>query len=612
MSGSIRLAKRVQRQGRWVPARQRKLSLDSDKQTTKEKEDKAEIIDGVLIDQVNHTQTSPLGPTLLGLRVWEKLGMPELLDGLGFTKAQSDSAAVTVVNRLVDPVTENFLRENWLDRSTLPDLLGEGILRGSEKRFYQVSDKLLSNQEAIESSLRLSQAQHFSLNRTLVLYDLTNTHFEGQCHGNKKARYGKNKQKRHDCPQVVVGMMFDEFGFELGHRTFDGNMSDSKSLVQMVTELQEIISGSDSLGLSLKPLVILDAGIATKDNLKLLRKSGFNYLVNDSRRKRKPYQNEFSDDRGFHKIVNRCQNGQEKSPVMVKLIEEKTTTKEVVEETQADGSLKEVKRKVPLTEHVILCKSDGRRAKELAMMSKAEERFLEQLQDLSKRIEKGLLKDSVKMERSVGQIKAKNPRVARFYKVTVIEEKENPPKDDSAEKKKTKSSKKDTESIQHKLTWSRYDDEFQTDKELLGCYVLRTDRLDLTAEQYWQLYMTLTYAEDGFRALKSDLGLRPNHHHTEKRVDGHIFITILAYHLLHHILYTLRLDGDNRCWFTLRQVLETHCYTTIIVPTVNGTLYRLRKPGIPEESQKQIYNRFDITTTDLPTSKIVIEDLSTL
>ncbi len=101
----------------------------------------------------------------------------------------------------------------------------------------------------------------------------------------------------------------------------------------------------------------------------------------------------------------------------------------------------------------------------------------------------------------------------------------------------------------------------------------------------------MTYAEDGLRELKTNLGLRPNRHRVELRVDGHIFISILTYHLLRQILYTLRLTGDNRSWQTIRQVLETHCYTAIIMPTVSGHLYRLRKPGIPEECQQQIYDQ---------------------
>ena len=45
---------------------------------------------------------------------------------------------------------------------------------------------------------------------------------------------------------------------------------------------------------------------------------------------------------------------------------------------------------------------------------------------------------------------------------------------------------------------------------------------------------------DAFRDLKSNLGLRPNYHQKENRVDGHIFISVLAYHLLHSIEHSLR------------------------------------------------------------------------
>jgi hypothetical protein len=112
--------------------------------------------------------------------------------------------------------------------------------------------------------------------------------------------------------------------------------------------------------------------------------------------------------------------------------------------------------------------------------------------------------------------------------------------------------------------------------------------------------------------LKSDLGLRPNHHRIEQRVDAHIFITILAYHLLQHILYALRLQGDQRCWFTLRRILQTHCYTTILLPTLDGKLHRLRRPGQPEEGHKEIYRALGIDPTGLPSSRIAVANASTL
>ena len=104
------------------------------------------------------------------------------------------------------------------------------------------------------------------------------------------------------------------------------------------------------------------------------------------------------------------------------------------------------------------------------------------------------------------------------------------------------------------LSWRREDQAQAQGEELLGCYVLRTDRSELSADQIWELYVLLSRAEDGFAALKGALGLRPNYHQLEGRVDAHIFITVLAYHLLRFITYTLEQKGDHRQWPTLRRV----------------------------------------------------------
>ncbi len=153
------------------------------------------------------------------------------------------------------------------------------------------------------------------------------------------------------------------------------------------------------------------------------------------------------------------------------------------------------------------------------------------------------------------------------------------------------------------LCWTRRDQACDENAQLLGCSVLRTNRHNFGGAQLWRLYMTLTRAEDGFKALKSDLGLRPNHHQIEPRVEGHVFITILAYQLLRFIEYTLERHGDTRCWQTIKRVLQTHTYATVILPTRQGEVYRLRKAGIPEQSHKQIYNLFQIQWKKLPVKK---------
>ena len=137
-----------------------------------------------------------------------------------------------------------------------------------------------------------------------------------------------------------------------------------------------------------------------------------------------------------------------------------------------------------------------------------------------------------------------------------------------------------------------------------GNYLLKTSRTDMDGEEMWRLYMMLTRAEKGFRNLKSDLGLRPNRHQKEERADGHIFITILAYHLLHSIEHTLRENGTNTCWDTIKRVLVTHTYSTIFLPTVKGPVINLRKAGIPEGVHVDIYNKLKIDFDNLPITKI--------
>jgi transposase len=537
------IARRVVREGRWLALRAVVVSP------------RAESLDGVLVDEITHTQHALLGPVWLAKHAWEALAFPAALAKLGFNPRQQALAAALVINRLAGPLSEHALA-GWLPTTALPELLGESILKGDTNRFYYVSDALLRRQTELERHWRGQQARHFAYGRTILLYDLTNTHFEGEALGNPKARRGRNKQGRDDCPQVVLGVVYDEQGFEMAHRTFAGNQSDGKSLVEMVAALQAAAGYPEGQELVPPPgvMVIVDAGVATAKNLKLLAEANFHYLVNDTRRGRRKWRGEFAQEDQFERLAGR----EGKSEVKVRGLATKAG------------------------QQVVLCKSQGRRQKELAMRSRAEEKFLAALGKLHTRLEKGQLKDEVKAQRALGRVLERSARVGRFYQVEL----KAPP------------------DLRAGLTWQRKDAVYGQDEELLGCYVLRSDRSDLGAARLWELYVLLARAEDGFRALKGDLGLRPNHHQLEPRVDGHIFITLMAYQLLRFITYTLEQQGDARDWPTVRRVLATHGYATVTVPTRSGTVVHLRRPGAPESSQQEIYAKFGMDWKKLPTKRI--------
>ena len=541
-----RIVKQVNSEGKWhpfVPPRK-----------------DANIIDGVVVDKVTHTDTAELGTVLVGLTAWQRLGMPELLQNLGFNNDQSLSAAISVINRLVDPSSEHSLLD-WYRRTGLPELMGNSLRGAGDDRFYRVSDRLLANKNKIEQHLRDRQMSLFNLERTVFLYDLTNSHFEGLCKHNPKAKRGKNKQKRNDCPQIVVGMVFDQYGFELTHKVFDGNQSDSKSLLEMIGELNASVPKGDA-----KPLVIMDAGVASAANLALLREHGFGYLVNDTRNRRNDYLEYFLEHEEFTVVPDRPG----KSPVMVRLMDD-------VNSEQPDT----------FRERIILCKSEQRGQKENAMLSNAEKRFLVDVKKLSERIQKGQLKDRDKINRAIGRLSAAHSRVNRFYTISLDE----------------------TEQITE-LKWERNDEKFDQAASLWGSYVLRTDDRTLNEHEYWKLYIRLTQAEAGFKSLKTDLGLRPNPHHKEDRVDGHVFICIIAYHLLKNILWTMEQKEDTRSWETIKRIMSTHCYTTILLPTKDGVTHRIRKAGQPEECQKEIYKVLGIEWTNLPSHRTAVGEKS--
>ncbi len=155
------------------------------------------------------------------------------------------------------------------------------------------------------------------------------------------------------------------------------------------------------------------------------------------------------------------------------------------------------------------------------------------------------------------------------------------------------------------LTWNTIDELENKERTMDGNYLLKTNRLDLDQHEIWNLYMMLTRVENAFRDLKSHLGLRPNFHQLENRVDGHIFISILAYHLLHSIEYTLRQKGDHSRWATIKRLVSTHRYTTTQLPTVQGPVINIRKPGMPEGIHMDIYQKLNVDYKNLKVTKTI-------
>ena len=488
-------------------------------------------VDGVLLDQIQTENVVQFGPQCVAMAAWQQLGLTGLLEDAGLNPSQAATAQLMVANRLIEPLSEWALIE-WSHRTALPELLGIRITKTTKDRLYQTSDLLLTHRKILEQKLRHREAGLFDCKRSIILYDMTNSHFEGLCAKNPKARHGRNKQKRNDCRQVAVGMAFDERGLALAHDVFEGNIAETKTLATMLERLDLHADGQ-------KSVVVLDAGFASAANIALLKERGYSYLINITRDRRRKYAARFAQD-GFESLPGR-------KPEM------QVEVRRITDPEDGQGSL-------------ILCRSAQRRAKEEAMLSKAEQRYLADVGALRKRIAKGSLKQPDLIQRKIGGLEKKHPRVARYY------------------------------TLRHEaleLIAQRDDAKRGEADEAFGNYVLKTDH-NLDAAQTWSLYMTLLQAEEGFCALKSTLGLRPNYHQLEGRVDGHIFISVLAYHLLTWVREKLRDQGDMRDWKTIRRLLSTHMLATTSLTLEDGRMLHLRKPTAPDPEQATVYQHLGI------------------
>jgi hypothetical protein len=451
----------------------------------------------VCCEDLEHEESAELGPHLVLRRAWESLGLDAVLKDRNFSDEQLAAAQVSVFNRLVEPVSENEL-PNWVRTTALGELLGVHPERWSEDRFYRVSDRLLAAREALETHLREQERDLFNLDRTILLYDLTNSYFEGLAEANPLAqRNVASKEKRSDCPLISVGVVLDAEGFVITHRVFRGNVGDCRTLMRAVAGLER------QAGEVPKPVVVVDGGMATETNLRQLRENGYDYIVNGKRQKRAEFAEDFLDRDSFRRVEGRGRNG-DQQPVFVRRI--------------CVGD-----------EVVVLCRSNGRRDKEDAIQDGAERKLVEGLEKLEARIlreDRRLTLDEgpAMVNRAIGRLTARTTRASKLYDIEYDHE-------------------------NRCLCWHRRGDAWTRDRELHGCYHLRST-VDLCDQRLWSLYIMLTRVEDAFRSMKSDLGLRPFHHQLERRCRAHIWITILAYHLMRWIEHSLELSGYHCTWRT--------------------------------------------------------------
>ena len=500
------------------------------------------------INSIAASEARSVGAEYVCHRFWEQLSFAEILSEGAIGRDMQKVMEAAVVGRVVDTGSELHTWAWAEKRSALYELIGQPQ-RYSLNSFYRAGDLLFKHKDHLEARLSEQEKELFSLSEKICLFDLTNTYFEGQANSNAKAQRGKSKEKRSDCKLLTLALIIDAEGFVKYSRLYAGNQYEGHTLKGMITDLIKVRPD-----LAQGRTVVLDAGIGNAENIAWLKENSISYIV---------------VDRG-------------KS-----IFQEHDTTDMHVIRRDVDFTM-EVKRCEKQGEAYLLCKSSGRQAKDTAIRSRQEKLFIERLEQMRGGLgRKGCTKRYSKILEMIGRVREKYPRASKMYQVTVIPQ-SNPV----------------SEAVRKAIdiNWARADS-YSEAIFLEGCYVLRTDCLHLSDTEIWELHTMLTRLESAFRSMKSSLGLRPIFHHKEDRSDAHLFISVLAYHILHAIEWRSRRHGDNRFWSSIRDELSTHQRLTVELEQHNETgvqHHHLRLCTRAEPGHELVYRNLGLKSEPIP------------
>src|SRR5229473_193938 len=506
----------------------------------------------VLLNKVRLERTRQFGGCFLGLELWKRLELDcffeRTIDGEQADVPWSRVAALLAINRLCAPGSELAVEQRWYPSTALDDLLEIEEGKINDTRLYRCLDRILPHKTKLERHLKDSYGALFGAEFDVLLYDLTSTYVEGAAEKNPMVRRGYSRDHRPDCEQLVIALIVNHEGFPFSYETFDGNRAD-------VSTMETILRMVERKYGKARRIWVFDRGIVSEANLAAIRKRQGHYLTGTPRSQMKQFEAELLKQ----------------------------------DWTQVRPEVEVKKVAIPEGEETyILCRTAGRREKEKAIR----ERFCSRMEEALKRLEKtmatGRLKNRNLMERRLGKIQARHPSVNDLYEISLRETGEGV-----------------------RLFWQMKEDRKNWRESREGAYLLRTNLQADTAEELWSKYMQLTEAEASFRALKSELSVRPLFHQLEPRVKAHVMVAFLGYALwvtLKHLLQRrpalipkpAAADVGNTQPLTPMQALallsKLHS-GDIVLPTTDGREIRLRRVTEPTAEQKSL---LDLLGSSLP------------
>jgi transposase len=235
----------------------------------------------------------------------------------------------------------------------------------------------------------------------------------------------------------------------------------------------------------------------------------------------------------------------------------------------------------------LYCHSQLKEAKEDAMQARVSSRLEAELNHLAEGLQlPHRLKNAKKVTEKIGRLRQKYSRASRYYAISIDTD--------------------ESEKIATVLHYERIIPEPNDKTAHPGVYCLRSNQTQWDEQQLWSTYTMLTDLEAVFRSLKSELGMRPVYHQNTHRVEGHIFITLLAYNLVHQIRCKLKAQNINDSWDTIRTTMSTQVRVTTSMRGETGKQIHIRKSCRPNTDQQKLLRTLELELLPGKTEKIIV------
>jgi len=503
-------------------------------------------IDTVDLNTLKNKDVREVGAEWMSLQAVRELGIDRYLASRGWNDEDISLALSHIVSRAVYPASELKTVRFMEDNSSVCELTGYDIDKLTKDKLYGISKKLFEEKSGLENYLSKKTNDLFDLHDEIILYDLTNSYFEGEKRGSRLARYGRSKEKRSDCPLVVLALVVNVEGFIKHSSIFQGNLSDSKSLCQIIDHLR--LSTSTS---SKRAIVVIDAGIATEDNLALIQEKGYDYVC---------------VSRSTKAEIRKSKTGK---PVIVN---DKKNREIILEKVHTNND----------SAYFLKVTSPAKALKETAMKTLFEQRFEDGLECIKAGLnKKSGVKTYEKVVERIGRMKQKYPSVHNRYTIEI--EKQTVPVNCKSKSGKTKE-------ICIALKWEKKTKADVQKQQECGVYFLRTCIKENEETLVWTVYNCIRNIESSFRTLKTDLDLRPIFHKSDQATQAHLHLGLLAYWVVNTVRFKLKHKDIKSEWREIVRVMNTQKCVTTTVQNTREQWISIRKCSEPEEKVKRIYD----------------------